>query len=167
MKTTITTIHVLGATIALNIRWLPTLIVLIGVFVVLAIIDIITWYFKNPVEKRESRILAQWIWVRYAKILVCIVLFVFCAHISIFYPEYWHIIWSVPLILLFWWSLTELKSISENMIAMWYTDNIFMHIPNLVDTITGIGKDAILAFFNTIITKITKYIKPKDDLSSS
>ncbi|MCS7317224.1 MAG: hypothetical protein NZZ41_02725 [Candidatus Dojkabacteria bacterium] len=42
-----------------------------------------------------------------------------------------------------------------------------MHIPNLVDTITGIGKDAILAFFNTIITKITKYIKPKDDLSSS
>ena len=145
MKITPIVVQVLWAGILFEFFGLHLFLLLMCSFVILAIIDVFTGYYKNKKSDRTSAKLSLWITVRLIKLSLLSILFILVGHGTTMIDSMFikHIIGIMPMMIAIWRNLSELKSIAENLVLMWVRDEILIWIPWFIDKIFWLWSDII------------------------
>lgn len=165
MKTaSIVTLQRLGASIIFKFFGLSFVIVFSISYLVLAILDVATGYFKNEKKQRTSARLSLGITTRTIKFILLLTVTAVVAHIITLFEDgsNWSmLVWFVPIVIAVSWNLSELKSISENLIDMGVHDPITKSIPWFVDRVMALWSDIIGNAIDKISKKISEKIEDK------
>lgn len=163
MKITPIMMQVLWAGLLFQFFGLQLFLLLMCSFIILAIIDVFTGYYKNKKSDRTSAKLSLWITVRLIKLILLSIFFVIIWHgiTMIDNITIKHIVWIIPMIIAIWRNLSELKSIAENLVMMWVRDEILSGIPWFIDKVFGLWSDIISKGLNYVAKYIWDKIEKK------
>lgn len=164
MKSTIRLFQLLWASIVFEFFWLSFMIVLTITYFLFAIIDVITWYYKNEVANRTSARLSNGITTRAIKMIIVLILYIIVSNWLTLTPDWsmyemW--IWAIPIAIIFAWNLSELKSLAENLKEMWANDPIITGIPGIIDKVFRLWDELLWNLLDKIAKNLSDRIEKK------